>query len=326
MPDLPSPLSAPSTDPLAEALHLLRLSGTLYCQSELSAPWSIEMPPLEGCMMFHIVTAGQCTLQVGDEPPVLLKQGGMALVPHGQGHLTASNLDIPSIPLFDLPIQKVSERFEILQHGGDGTPTQLLCGVVRFDHVAAAQLIRQLPSILAVDSWEDESERWLRSTMHFLAREAKTLRPGSETVMTRLADILVVQMIRSWIARESAQEQGWLAALQDPQIGLALQAMQRAPEKPWTLVSLAKTASMSRAAFAAKFTTLLSEPPMQYLTRWRMQMAHDKLHIGRETLASIAIQCGYQSEAAFSRAFKRIYGEAPGTLRKRLARPQTGAL
>lgn len=250
----------------------------------------------------------------------------MALIPHGQGHLAASDLEFPTVPLFDLPLQKVSERFETLQHGGAGAPTQLLCGVVRFDHVAAAQLIRQLPSILAIDSWEEEGESWLLSTMHFLTREAKTLRPGSETVMTRLADILVVQMIRSWIARESAQEQGWLAALQDPQIGLALQAMQRAPGKPWTLVSLAKTASMSRAAFAAKFTKLLSEPAMQYLTRWRMQMAHDKLHDGRETLASIAIQCGYQSEAAFSRAFKRIYGDAPGTLRKRLTRPQPGTL
>ncbi len=326
MTELPNPLASPPADPLAEALHLLRLSGVLYCQSELGAPWSIQMPPLEGCMMFHIVTAGECSLQVGEEEPVLLRQGSMALVPHGHGHLAASAPDCPSVPLFDLPIQKVSERFEILQHGGAGARTQLLCGVVRFDHVAAAQLIRQLPSILAIDSWEDEGESWLRSTMQFLTREAKALRPGSETVMTRLADILVIQMIRSWIAREPEQQQGWLAALQDPQIGLALQAMQREPEKPWTLISLAKTASMSRAAFAAKFTKLLGEPAMQYLTRWRMQMAQYKLHDGRETLASLAKQCGYQSEAAFSRAFKRIYGVAPGTLRRNLTGPQTGAL
>lgn len=310
-----------SKDPLAETLHLLRLSGTLYCQSELSAPWSIDMPELEGCMMFHIVTVGSCYLRVGDEEPVLLEQGNMALVPHGQGHSSFSDAAMEAVSLFDIPIQQVSERFETLQHGGGGARTQLLCGVVRFDHVAAAQLISQLPSILKVDAWEEEGESWLRSTMQFLTREAKTLRPGSETVLTRLADILVIQMIRTWIAKAPEQEHGWLAALRDPQLGQALTAMQEQPENAWTLTSLAKIASMSRSAFAARFTQMVGEPAMHYLTRWRMQLAQSKLRNSTITLSSLARQCGYQSEASFCRAFKRMYGVPPGQLRRSVAAP-----
>lgn len=306
----------PSRDPLAETLHLLRLTGTLYCQSALSAPWSIDLPALEGCMMFHIVTSGRGYLQVGEEEPVLLEQGSLALVPHGQGHRTFSAPGLESVPLFDIPIHKVSDRYETLSHGGGGARTQLTCGVVRFDHVAAAQLIAQMPSVIKVDAWEDEGDGWLHSTMRFLTREAKELRPGSETVMTRLADILVIQMIRVWIEHAPQQEHGWFAALRDQQIGQALMAIHEAPAEAWTLETLAKKASMSRSAFAARFTELVGEPAMKYLTRWRMQLARTHLREGKDTLAALARKCGYRSEPAFCRAFKRMYGVAPGYIRK----------
>lgn len=307
---------AHSQDPLAETLQLLRLSGTLYCQSELTAPWSIDLPQLEGCMMFHIVTEGRCFLQVEGEDPVLLEKGNLALVPHGQGHLAYTDPHCPTSKLFDLPIHKVSERFETLCHGGGGAPTQLLCGVVRFDHVAAAQLIAQLPKVLTVDAWEDGKDAWLHSTMRFLTREAKELRPGSETVMTRLADILVIQMIRSWIEHEPEQERGWFAALRDAQIGQAMLAIHQNPAESWTLERLARRASLSRSTFAARFTDLVGEPAMRYLTRWRLQLAHTQLREGKQTLAALALECGYRSEAAFCRAFKRRYGIPPGRVRR----------
>ncbi|MGB0953600.1 MAG: AraC family transcriptional regulator [Planctomycetota bacterium] len=306
-----------SRDPLAETLQLLRLTGTLYCQSELTAPWSIDLPPLEDCMMFHIVTSGHCYLQLEDEEPLLLEQGSLALIPHGQGHHSFSSAEVEAVPLFDLPIQQVSERYETLHHGGGGARTQLTCGVVRFDHVAAAQLIAQLPKVMKVHAWEDEGDGWLHSTMRFLTREAKELRPGSETVMTRLADILIIQMIRAWIAKAPEQERGWFAALRDRQIGQALMAIHDAPADAWTLESLAKRASMSRSAFAARFTDLVGEPAMKYLTRWRMQLARTHLREGTATLTSLAQLCGYRSEPAFRRAFKRMYGVAPGAMRDR---------
>lgn len=309
----------PSRDPLAETLHLLRLTGSLYCRSELSAPWNIALPALEGCMMFHIVTSGRVVLEVKGEDPVVLEQGGLALVPHGQGHLIYSSPDAPTVPLFDLPIHKVSERYEILEHGGGGARTQLICGVVQFDHVAAEQLIRQFPAVLQVDAWDEEGDSWLHSTIRFLAREARELRPGGETVMTRLADIVVVQMIRAWIAEAKDQDRGWFAALRDRKIGQALVAIHEDPGSAWTLERLARRASMSRSSFAARFSSIVGEPVMQYLTRWRMQVARAHLRDGTETMASVADLCGYRSEAAFCRAFKRIYGMPPSRMRKELA-------
>ncbi|NNF06919.1 MAG: AraC family transcriptional regulator [Candidatus Eisenbacteria bacterium] len=304
-----------STDPLGETLHLLRLQGTLYCRSELSAPWAIEMPVLEDCMMFHIVTDGHCWLHVPDEEPQLLQQGSLALVPHGNGHSIRSEPNLEDKPLFDIPVDKVSERYEVMRYGGGGAATNLTCGVVRFDHLAAQQLVALLPKVLRIDSWKDDEDGWLQSTLRFISREARTLRPGGETVMTHLSDILVVQAIRSWINAAPETDQGWLAALRDEQVGRALAAMHREPEKPWTVDSLAKEVGMSRSGFSARFTTLVGESAKRYLTRWRMQLARTQLLETSDSLFVLADRLGYQSEAAFSRAFKRMFGVSPGSLR-----------
>jgi len=144
------------SDPLGEALHLLHLTGTLYCRSELTAPWGVELPAFENSMMFHIVTAGRCWLEVEGEEPRLLQQGSLGLVPHGHGHFIRSNLDDEAVPLFDIPVEQVSERYEVMRYGGEGEFTHLTCGVVRFDHLAGQQLIALLAKVLQVDSWADE--------------------------------------------------------------------------------------------------------------------------------------------------------------------------
>ncbi|MFC1747947.1 AraC family transcriptional regulator [Pseudomonadota bacterium] len=303
------------TDPLGETLHLLRLTGTLYCRSELSAPWGVDLPPFEGCMMFHIITAGQCWLEVEGEEPRLLKQGSLVLVPHGHGHCIRSGLEDEAVPLFDIPVEKVSDRYEIMRYGGNGQLTQLTCCVVRFDHVAGQQLISQLPTVLHIDSWAEDDDSWLQSTLRFIAREARELRPGGETVITHLADILIIQAIRSWIDSAPEAEQGWLAALRDAQVGKALAAIHSAPEKAWTVATLAKEIGMSRSGFSARFTQLVGESAMRYLTHWRMQLARAQLQETSDSLAVLADRLGYQSEAAFCRAFKRVFGVSPGSVR-----------
>ena len=149
-----------------------------------------------------------------------------------------------------------------------------------------------------------------------MAAEARTLRPGGETVITRLADVLVIQAIRSWLARDPAARTGWLGALQDEQIGRAITLIQRDPARPWTIASLAYEVAMSRSAFAARFSQLVGEPPMHYVTRWRMHLALTWLKEDRATLGELALRLGYQSEAAFSRAFKRCMGVPPGAVRR----------
>lgn len=313
---IPEQREIPSiTDPLGETLHLLRLNGTLYCRSELTSPWGVDMPPFEEYMMFHIVTAGHCWLEVEGEEPRLLQQGSLTLVPHGNGHCIRSSPTANTKPLFDIPVEKISERYEIMHYGGDGELTSLTCGVVSFDHVAGQQLIAQLPKVLQINTWGEEEGSWLQSTLRFIANEARELRPGGETIITHLADILIIQAIRTWIDTAPEADQGWLAALRDKQVGRALAAIHREPEKDWSVDSLAKEVGMSRSGFSARFTHLVGESAKRYLTHWRMQLARAQLLETSDTLIILAERYGYQSEAAFSRAFKRVFGVSPGSVR-----------
>ena len=306
----------PSGDPLGETLHQLRLTGTLYCRAELSAPWGIDLPAIAGCMMFHIVTSGGCVLEIEGEEPRILREGSLALIPHGGGHLMRSDPKAETAPLFDIPVERVSDRYEIMRHGGGGEFTHLTCGVLRFDHVAAHRLVSQLPGVLQIDTWADEESRWLRSTLGLISQEARTLRPGGETVITRLADILVIQAIRAWLDSAPEADQGWLAALRDEQLGRALASIHREPGREWSVASLAREACMSRSAFSARFSAMVGESAMRYLTQWRMQLARVGLQESSEAVAHLASRLGYQSEAAFSRAFKRVFGSSPGSVRR----------
>jgi len=307
---------AANADPLGEALHHLRMSGVFYCRSEFTAPWGLELPPFEACMMFHVVTAGESWLRVDGADDCLLRPGDLALVPHGEGHQLLSDPSARSAALFDLPRRLLSERYELLEHGGGGPASTVICGVVRFDHPAAAQLLALLPRRITVDVWRSPEAEWIQSTLRFITAEARELRAGGETVITRLADILVIQAIRSWLASEAATHTGWLGALRDPQIGRAVALIHRTPGDNWKLESLAKAVGMSRSAFAARFTALVGEPAIQYLTRWKMNAARAWLSANDAPLGELARNLGYESEAAFNRAFRRVVGTTPGAARR----------
>lgn len=305
-----------SVDPLGEALHFLHMSGVIYTRSELTAPWACAMPALPDCLMFHVVTSGHCWLEVEGIEPRRLQPGDFALVPHGEGHSILSARGVPAANLFDLPREQVSERYEILRYGKGGAATSLICGAVRFDHPAAHHLVRLLPKLIYVESWRSPQMEWIQSTLRLMATEARELRPGGETIITRLADILVIQAIRSWMAEDPSAQTGWLGALHDKQIGRAILLIQRNPARAWTVALLADEIAMSRSAFAARFKELVGESPMQYITRWRMNMAVTWLKEENVPVTELAERVGYQSEAAFSRAFKRFIGVSPGSVRR----------
>ena len=308
-------------DPLGEALHFLRMTGVVYANSELTAPWGVDLPAIPGCIMFHVLTQGQCWLDTGDGEPIQLRPGEFTLVPHGAGHALADQLDSERKDFFDLPVEQVSPHYEFLRYGGGGEETRLICGAVRFDHPAARELASLLPSVIHVQAWHSSESEWMQSTLRFMASEVAGRRPGGETVVTRLADILVIQAIRSWIAHNPDAQTGWLGALHDDRIGPSILYIQREPERDWTVESLASAVSMSRSAFASRFRELVGESPIEYLTRWRMHSAVTWLCEGDQTIAEMAMRLGYKSEAAFSRAFKRVIGDAPGQVR-RAAREQ----
>jgi len=276
----------------------------------------MTMMPMPGYVWFHVVTSGRVWLEAGDAEPTLLAPGDLGLVPHGEGHVLRSEPGVPAPGVLELDREEVSDRYEILRHGGGGAPTTLICGAVRFDHPAAANLVDILPPILTVEAASSPQVEWMQSTLRLMAAEARQPRPGGEAVITRLGDILVIQAIRSWIETDPAARTGWLGALQDRQIGRALSLVHRDPARDWTVASLADELAMSRSAFAARFTELVGEPAMQYVTRWRMQVAVNSLKEEGATVAELANRLGYRSEAAFARAFKRVIGIPPGAVKR----------
>ena len=304
-----SPLSR--IEPVGEALHMLRMSGAFYCRSELTAPYGINLPPMPGTLMFHVVTSGKCCLEVEGEASQSLVPGCLGLLPHGKGHRLLSQSGVECVPLFDLPRVLLSERYEELKFGGGGAQTTILCGAVTFEHPSAVQLLKLLPEILVVDTWSDSEVTWLESTVRLIDGEAKRLQPGGETIITRLCDVLVIQAIRSWIDNSPEAKTGWLGALKDPQLGPAMSLVHRDPEKEWSVEVLASRSGMSRSAFATRFTACVGESPMRYVTRWRMQVALSLLRENGATVSEVGNRLGYSSEAAFSRAFKRFTGVPP---------------
>ena len=311
-----TPPSAHRVDPVGEALHYLRMSGAFYCRSEFTAPFGLELPPLEDTLMFHIVTSGRCWVEVPGEQAQCLQPGDLGLVPHGRGHRLTSEPGEDCAGLFDLPREQVSSRYELLQHGGGGAQTTMLCGAVSFDHPAAVQLVRLLPNLVHVDAWSAPEAQWLSTTLRFIASEAQQMRPGGETIITRLCDVVVIQAIRSWMSQAPGARSGWLGALQDEHIGRVMALVHRDAKRSWSVAELAAEAGMSRSAFAARFGELVGESPMRYVTRWRMQVALGWLRESDASVADVALRLRYQSEAAFSRAFKRFIGISPGAARR----------
>ena len=302
-------------DPLGETLYLLRLNGSLYCQSEFRTPWGLDLPPFEDKMMFHIILSGSCYVRVEGQEAIHLQEGDFALLPTGEGHALLSNPDEQTIDLFDVPIKQISERYEYLVYsrGADnrGALTEAICGVVSFDSVVAQQLIKQLPRIITLTRKHAGSDNSIIGAAAMMAAEARQLRPGGETVMAHLSDIIIIQSIRHWIETDPQASEGWLGALKDPKIGKALAVIHNMPAEAWTVDSLAKYVGMSRAGLAAKFSSMVGVSVKQYLTNWRMNLARNRLANEAIPLGDLAEELGYQSEASFSRAYKRVMGVSP---------------
>ena len=305
----------PSPDPLGEVLHLLQLTGVLYCKAELTDPWGIEIPEIPGVMNVEVVTSGHCWIELEGEAPIFMPEGSLAMIPRGRRHKLRGNPGDKTTWLEDIPIERIGDRFEVMRFGGGGRPTEVTYYGVRFDPYLADRLIRLLPEMLHLRTHVDDGS-WLHGTIRFIAEEARQGLPGSETVITRLADVLVIQAIRAWLESIREETHGWIAALHDRQIGKAMSLMHRHPEREWRVESLARAVGMSRSGFSSRFTALVGEPVLKYLTSLRMQLAHRELRETSDNLVKIAERVGYQSEPAFNRAFKRVVGMAPGAVRK----------
>ncbi len=299
-------------DTLTDILHDVRLEGSFYARSDLGAPWGLAFSAADGASV-HVVVEGRCWLRLDDDR-IPLGPGDLALLPHGRDHRLGDAPDGPAAPLAALPSERIGGSVAYLRYGGGGERALLICGGIRFAGPVAHPLLAALPMPLVLR--REEGEGWLAATLALLGAEARAPRPGGPTVLTRLMDILVIQAIRAWLDGDADRSVGWLAALADPRVGLALALMHRRADEPWTIASLAAAVHLSRSVFSERFVELVGVPPMRYLTRWRMHMAGKWLCEGRMSVGEVARRLGYESEAAFSRAFKRHSGVSPGSLRR----------
>ncbi|MEH2177858.1 AraC family transcriptional regulator [Nostoc sp.] len=304
-------------DPLTEVLQTMHLESVLLCRSILSPPWGVRLRAEYGAK-FHIVTSGQGWLRVEDlDTPVHLSSGDLVVLPHRVSHTLCDALTSPVTDLEEILSLEPVSGFKLLKYGGNqesGT-TVIISGGINFHHTPTNPLLAALPSLIHVKGEQGQSLPWLTTTLQSFDCETATDLPGGQTVLTRLADILFIQAIRSYIAQLPNHQGGWLRALRTPGISNALSVMHRYPEQDWTVSSLAQRASMSRSSFAARFTQLVGVPPLRYLMNWRMNKAVELLQDKQLTMKEIAVQVGYSSEVVFSQVFKRWSGYPPGLYR-----------
>jgi AraC-like DNA-binding protein len=304
-------VSRTQLDPAAEVLHDLRLAGSFYSRSELTAPWGLRMPRWDGAH-YHVVAQGSCWVRMPGGPAQRLDAGDLVVLPHGGGHELLDDPDTEAEPVEQLSTESIGKSAAVLRYGGGGPSSLVICGGVRFE---PHPLVDLLPDVLIVRPGADGIEPWVAATVEALMHEAAHPRAGTETVITRLSDVLVIGAVRSWLETSADARDGWLGALRDERIGAALALMHRGTEEPWTVESLAARVGMSRASFAEHFTELVRASPMHYLTRLRMQRATSWIRDDKLSLSEAANRLGYSSSAAFSRAFKRHMGVAPGSVR-----------
>lgn len=302
-------------EPIGKLLDSLRMESAFFTQSLLSMPWAVGMPPMSNCMMFHIVVDGNAVFSIG-KTELKLNTGDFILLPKGEGHMLSDACCKSVTPLDELPIKAVTERFETLEFGGGGTQTTMVCGVLPFQHPLAIKLLGILPSYIIIRQDSNMSINMVDNISRLLNAETSTIEIGAEAVIGRLADILVITAMRQHLLELSDEKIGWLGALEDNRIGKALKLIHESPEHHWSLGNLAQNVGMSRTSFAQQFKRLVGNTPMEYLTEWRMSLAYSKLQLSKDSMLAIALDIGYQSEAAFSRAFKKVIGQSPNEIRK----------
>ncbi|HUI62513.1 MAG TPA: AraC family transcriptional regulator [Steroidobacteraceae bacterium] len=311
-----------AVDVFSDVLRVIRLSGGVFLEADFTAPWCISgkvssddcKPFLEAprhVIASHFVAQGCMRLQPEGGDAIDVGAGEMVLLPHNSAHTFGSEVNRAPVPAGEIIQPAQDGGLARIVYGGGGAATQLLCGYLGCD-TPFSPLLSALPAVLKVNVRSTPSGAWIESSFRFAASEIAAGRLGSTTVIAKLSELLFVEAVRQFVAGLPAERRGWLAALRDPHIGRALAVLHARPTQAWTAESLAIEVGMSRSVFAERFSSLVGQPPMQYLAMWRMHVAAQYLREGRGSLAQIGAAIGYDSESAFSRAFKRQFGVSPG--------------
>lgn len=302
-------------DLLTDILGSVKLSGDVFFRCAFSGPWGmrIEQTPVAE---FHLIVEGSCWVGISGRPePIMLQAGDIVLFPHGHAHVLLDAPETQPVTVQEL-VPEIPENYGLIEHGDSGRFLGMLCGYFNFDRKGHSALLHALPPFIHIQGRDVSADfPWLQTTMQFIDHETRHFRCGTTAVVSRLVEVLFIQILRAYITTEK-RAAGLLGAIADARLGKALASMHREPARPWTLEELAAQAGMSRSSFASTFLRQVGQTPMQYLTEWRMHKARALLETSRSSMGDIAEQCGYQSESSFSRAFKKQFGRSPGAFRK----------
>jgi AraC-like DNA-binding protein len=316
------------TDVLSDVLRAVRLTGAVYFDFELSSPWvadtpasreiaAMVMPGAQRVIEYHVIARGSCWGHAVGHPPMHLQEGDLLLFPQGDAHVLSSAPGMrgtPDLSKFARPSTSLPLVYDM--GGGGSDRVRLVCGFLGFDERPYNPLLTALPTTIHLPAPHPPgSAGWLGTMLNVAISESRAGKPGGENVLARLAELMFVEAIRRYLETLPESQMGWLSGLRDPMVGHAIAAMHDNARHAWTVEELARLVGQSRSVFAERFTEMVGQPPMQYLALWRMQLASKLLMDGGQ-VAGVAELVGYESEAAFSRAFKKLVGQSPATWRK----------
>jgi AraC-like DNA-binding protein len=330
-------------DVLSDVLSVVRLSGAVFFRADFSAPWAIESrrelldaivnPEVECVVLFHILVDGDCVIECGALPAVSMEAGDVIVFPHGDLHTMRSHDGTQATSIGSVLAPGSGDAMRQVSFGGGGRTSSFICGYLsceqRFNPLIGSMptmlLVRSRDEYAGIEAVDDRGRRattvpegsgtWLGTTLKFTINEAKAARPGNAAMLGRLTELMFMEMLREYMQQLRADQGGWLAGVKDPQVGKALRLLHADPARDWTVEELAREAAVSRSVLAARFADLVGEAPMHYLFNWRMQLAKQMLRDSR-TIQDVALRVGYESEAAFNRAFKRATGAPPDAWRR----------
>ncbi|MGQ0649333.1 MAG: AraC family transcriptional regulator [Gemmatimonadaceae bacterium] len=320
-------------DVLSDVLRAVRLSGALFFLTDASSPWCVGVPSArtltpailpgaQSLVSYHVVTSGRCWCEGPGTRALELVAGDVVVIPHGDAYALSHPAGTPPDWSNDAVVEffrRMAARelpFVVTEGGGGADRLQVLCGFLGCDTVPFNPVLATLPRILHVPRRPEGAPDRLHHLIDFAMFESREPRAGSDVVLLRIAEVMFIEVVRRHLAALSPSETGWLAGLRDPVVGRALALLHREPGRAWTIELLAREACSSRSVFAERFTQLVGAPPMQYLSRWRLQVAARMLRDGDAKVVAIAHAVGFESEAAFSRAFRRLVGVPPATWRR----------
>lgn len=319
----------PQSDILSDLLGSMHLAGTVLFRVVFRGPWSVAAPDsgqlaralpfrTERIIPFHLIASGGCWLDLRDgRAPLWLNEGDAVLLSYGNAHCLSGCDDTTTVDIWRLLPHPPWNDLPVIEHGSQGPETGLVCGFLQCDELLFHPILRHLPACLHVNASDGATDPWLTGTIRRTIHEATKPRPGSRNMLPRLTELMFVEILRNHIHTLSATEAGWFAALKDPVVGACLKQLHELPIHGWTIEQLTRLAGVSRTVLMNRFKHFLGQPPMQYLANWRLLLAAQALKSGELPVKSVAEQSGYESEAAFSRAFKRQFGLPPADWRKR---------